>query len=105
MINLIEYGGYMKNDLQMNEGLLEKDQDYTKAYNDAIKGIKSSPTKAVDSVNKYQAKTKEEETDKNMYMVFVKSVIDKNPLAPAPYIGKRLLANKALLGLITGAAK
>lgn len=41
-----------------------------------------------------------EEIDHAFYVAFVNSVVDKNPLLPIEYVGKRLLKNKKLLAQI-----
>jgi hypothetical protein len=72
----------------------------TDLYNMAIQRVKKNPSGSMKAIQLYKPKTQEEENDKNFYITFIQSVIDKSPMTPADYIGKRLSYNMELFNLI-----
>jgi hypothetical protein len=97
MKNLIEFE-------QLNEAIALPSQPKD-AYNKVLAVCKKDPKRCLQVVDTYKASTKEQNTDKNMYSIFVKSVMDKQPLGPAEYMGKRFLLNKDLLKFILSDGK
>ena len=77
-------------------------ESYTDLYNMAIQRVKKNPSGSMKAIQSYnpKPKTQEEENDKNFYITFIQSVIDKSPMTPADYIGKRLSYNMELFNLI-----
>ena len=69
-------------------------------YNMAIQRIKKNPSKSMSAVKSYKPTSQEEENDKNFYITFIQSVINKKPMTPSDYIGKRLSYNMKLFNLI-----
>lgn len=69
-------------------------------YNMAIQRIKKNPSESMSLVKSYKPTTQEEENDKNFYITFIQSVINKSPMTPVDYIGKRLAYNMKLFNLI-----
>jgi hypothetical protein len=69
-------------------------------YNMAIQRIKKNPSESMSVVKMYKPSTQEEQNDKNFYITFIQSVINKSPMTPADYIGKRLAYNMKLFNLI-----
>lgn len=69
-------------------------------YNMAIQRIKKNPSGSLKAVKSYKSKNQEEENDKNFYITFIESVINKSPMTPVDYIGKRLSYNMRLFNLI-----
>jgi hypothetical protein len=69
-------------------------------YNMAIQRIKKNPSGSLKAVKSYKPKNQEEENDKNFYITFIESVINKSPMTPVDYIGKRLSYNMRLFNLI-----
>jgi hypothetical protein len=69
-------------------------------YNMAIQRIKKNPSESMSVVKMYKPSTQEEQNDKNFYITFIQSVINKSPMTPADYIGKRLAYNMRLFNLI-----
>ena len=69
-------------------------------YNMAIQRIKKNPSKSMSAVKSYKPTSQEEENDKNFYITFIQSVINKKPMTPSDYIGKRLAYNMKLFNLI-----
>ena len=72
----------------------------TDLYKMAIQRVKKNPSGSMKAIQLYKPKTQEEENDKNFYITFIQSVIDKSPMTPADYIGKRLSYNMKLFNLI-----
>lgn len=69
-------------------------------YNTAIQRIKKNPSESMSRIKSYKPASQEDETDKNFYITFIQSVIDKSPMTPADYIGKRLGYNMKLFNLL-----
>ena len=72
----------------------------TDLYKMAIERVTKNTSGSIKAIHSYKPKTQEEENDKNFYITFIQSVIDKNPMKPADYIGKRLSYNMKLFNLI-----
>lgn len=82
---------------QANKILNESNADL---YAMAIQRIKKNPSGSMSAVKSYKPTSQEEENDKNFYITFIQSVMDKKPMTPADYIGKRLAYNMKLFNLI-----
>lgn len=69
-------------------------------YNMAIQRIKKNPSESMSRIKSYKPTSQEDENDKNFYITFIQSVINKSPMTPADYIGKRLGYNMKLFNLL-----